>query len=193
MTVAKPYLFTNIDSMIEALITSKTRVKLLLKFFLNPNNLAHLRGLSKEFNESSNAIRLELNRMEEAGMLKSNNQGNKKIFQVNIKHPLYAAIHQIMKKYTGIDEIIENILRGLGDLDKVYMGGDLAKGMQSDVIDLILIGDINKDYLLETIEKAEQATDKKIKFLNYTQKEAYSIDFNKEDYLLIYKDTTPSK
>ncbi|HIO73555.1 MAG TPA: ArsR family transcriptional regulator, partial [Flavobacteriales bacterium] len=44
--------------MLDSLITSKTRVKLLLKFFLNPNTSAYLRGLSTEFGESTNAVRL---------------------------------------------------------------------------------------------------------------------------------------
>jgi len=62
--------------MIEALISSKTRIKLLLKFFLNSNATSYLRGLESEFGESTNSIRIELNRFEEAGMLTSYNQGN---------------------------------------------------------------------------------------------------------------------
>lgn len=57
--------------MIEALISSKTRIKLLLKFFLNSSNRAYLRGLEEEFGESTNAIRLELNKLEKAGMVSS--------------------------------------------------------------------------------------------------------------------------
>ena len=41
--------------MLESLITSKTRVKLLLKFFLNPGTKAYLREIAAEFGESSNA------------------------------------------------------------------------------------------------------------------------------------------
>lgn len=173
--------------MLEALITSKTRIKLLLKFFLNPSTSAHLRGLASEFDESSNAIRLELNRLEEAGMLEAVNNGNKKVFQVNTKHPLYPSINQIIKKYMGIDQIVENILKGLGELDRVYMAGTLANGIESDVIDLVLIGDINKDYLLTTIEKAENAIGKKIRYLTYTINEIDGLDLNVKDYLLIYK------
>jgi hypothetical protein len=173
--------------MLEALITSKTRIKLLLKFFLNPSTSAHLRGLASEFDESSNAIRLELNRLEEAGMLEAVNNGNKKVFQVNTKHPLYSSINQIIKKYMGIDQIVENILKGLGELDRVYMAGTLANGIESDVIDLVLIGDINKDYLLTTIEKAENAIGKKIRYLTYTADEIDGLDLNVKDYLLIYK------
>ena len=69
--------------LIKTLITSKTRVKLLLKFFLNPLNSAYLRGLSEELEESTNAVRLELNRLEAANMLHSSKVGNKKMFTVN--------------------------------------------------------------------------------------------------------------
>lgn len=172
--------------MLEALITSKTRIKLLLKFFLNPSTSAHLRGLTSEFNESSNAIRLELNRLEEANMLKAVNNGNKKLFQVNTKHPLYPSINQIIRKYMGIDQIVDNVVKGLGNLDKVYMAGTLAKGIESDVIDIVLVGNINKDYLLTTIEKAENAIGKKIRYLTYTPEEMENINFNAKEYLLIY-------
>jgi predicted transcriptional regulator len=75
--------------MLENLITSKTRVKLLLKFFLNSTTQAHLRGLESEFGESTNAIRLELNRFEQAGMLTSHLSGNKKVFSANPSYPLF--------------------------------------------------------------------------------------------------------
>lgn len=172
--------------MLEALITSKTRIKLLLKFFLNPNTSAYLRGLATEFDESSNAVRLELNRLEEAKMIIPEALGNKKVFKVNKKHALYSAVNQIVRKYTGIDEIVNNILRGLGNLDKAYLTGDLAKGKNSNVIDLILIGDINRDYLLETIDKAQKAIGKKIKYLIYSKEEAKLQLFEVKEYLLIW-------
>jgi hypothetical protein len=62
--------------LLDSLITSKTRVKLLLKFFLNPETKAYLRGLSDEFGESSNGVRLELNRLTKAGLLTSESDGN---------------------------------------------------------------------------------------------------------------------
>jgi len=67
--------------MIESLITSKTRVKLLLKFFLNSDTTSYLRGLESEFGESTNSIRVELNRLEEAGLLITASDGNKKMFR----------------------------------------------------------------------------------------------------------------
>jgi len=156
--------------MIDTLITSKTRIKLLLKFFLNPNNSAYLRGLSEEFNESTNAIRVELNRLENANMLNSEFAGNKKIFKVNKHHPFYKDVNQIIRKYLGIDVIIENIIKGLGTPKYVYLTGDLAKGKESNLIDLILIGDINKTYLIDIVEKTEKIIPRKIRYLNLFKK-----------------------
>ncbi|MFM7301395.1 MAG: ArsR family transcriptional regulator, partial [Crocinitomicaceae bacterium] len=62
--------------MLDALITSKTRIRLLVKFFLNPTMKAYLRQLADEFGESTNAVRVELNRLTEAGILESEAIGN---------------------------------------------------------------------------------------------------------------------
>ena len=173
--------------MLESLITSKTRVKLLLKFFLNPSTSAYLRGLASEFGESSNAVRLELNRLEEAGMLNSKSVGNKKMFQVNRSHSLYDPISHIVRKSIGLDKIIDYVVRNLGNLDAAYLCGDLAKGKDSDVIDLILVGDIDRQYLSEAIVKTQSITGKKIKYLTYEANEALSMSFNDEDHLLIWE------
>jgi hypothetical protein len=157
--------------LITTLITSKTRIKLLLKFFLNPGNSAYLRGLETEFGESSNAIRQELNRLEEANMLKTELNGNKKLFRVNQEHPLYTEINSIVRKYFGLDKIIEGIANRLGDLKSVYLTGDIAQGKDVDLIDLILVGDIDQSYLLQLIQKTEALINRKIRYLNYSEEE----------------------
>ncbi len=81
--------------LLQTLITSKTRLRLLLKFFLNSNNISWLRDLESEFGESTNAIRVELNSLEKAGMLKSRMVGNKRIYRANSAHPLFDDIHNL--------------------------------------------------------------------------------------------------
>lgn len=173
--------------MLETLVTSKTRIKLLLKFFLNPNTSAYLRGLATEFGESSNAVRLELNKLEKAGMLYSKNVGNKKIFQVNKQHSLFDPIRHIVQKYIGLDKIIDFVVSKLGNLESAYLCGDLARGIGSEVIDLVFIGSIDRVYLNTAIEKAQHLTGKKIKYLIYETEEALTKTFNGQDYLLIWK------
>jgi len=151
--------------MIETLISSKTRIKMLLKFFLNGNNKGYLRGLEQEFGESSNAIRLELNRFEKAGMLKSYTEGNKKFFQANKKHPLFNEVHNIVLKQIGFDRIINQVITRLGDVQKVYVTGEFAKGLNSQIIDLTFVGNVNHRYLHELCKKVEKLIGRKIRFV----------------------------
>ncbi|HPM04021.1 MAG TPA: ArsR family transcriptional regulator, partial [Candidatus Cloacimonadota bacterium] len=139
---------------------------MLIKFFLNSSTRAHLRGLESEFGESSNAIRVELNRFEEAGLLNSLWEGNKKIFQANNKHPLYDDIHSIILKETGIDRVIEKVIHRLGNLICVYLTGDFAQGKDSQVIELILVGkDLDREYLTRKVVQAEEMVDRKVSYI----------------------------
>lgn len=151
--------------MINTLITSQTRIKLLKKFFLNHSTKAHLRGLESEFGESSNSIRIELNRFEKAGLLISLRDGNKKLFQANANHPLYKDIHNIILKETGIDRVIENVIHRLGNLLAVYLVGDFAHGRDSPQIELILVGaDIDQEYLARKVVQAEELVGRKVSY-----------------------------
>ena len=161
--------------MIETLISSKTRIKLLMKFFLNSKTTAYLRSLETEFGESSNGIRIELNRLEKAGMLSSETRGNKKYFKANTSHPLYDEVHNILLKQLGIDQIIEKVIERLGAVEEVYLTGDFSKGKDSVIIDLIFIGLLNREYLLNLIGKAEQLIQRKIRFLLFEHREDKSI------------------
>lgn len=167
--------------MIDTLISSKTRIKLLLKFFLNSSTTSYLRGLSSEFGESTNAIRIELNRLEDAGMLESSVKGNKKVFQANKQHPLFSEVHSIIRKYIGIDQIVENVIERLGFVQTVHVAGEFAKGLDSDVIDLILVGDINKTYLVDLIDKAEPLVARKIRYLVYEDQEKFMHDWSQRN------------
>lgn len=130
-----------------------------------------MRNLESEFGESTNSIRLELNKFEDAGLLSTSKSGNKKLFKANTKHPMFGDIQNILMKYTGLDKIIEQIISKLGDVEAVYLVGQLAKGLDSPIIDLVLVGDINKTYLLNLTEKTEKLIHKKVRFVTYTPEE----------------------
>lgn len=152
--------------MISSLITSQTRIKLLRKFFLNSSTRAHLRGLESEFGDSSNAIRLELNRFEKAGLLNATKDGNKKFYQANTGHPLFRDIHNIIIKETGLDRLVDKIVNRIGNLECVYLTGDFACGKDSPVIELLLVGcNIDREYLARKVVQAEEITGRKVSFV----------------------------
>jgi hypothetical protein len=175
--------------MLGSLITSQTRIRLLKKFFLNCGTRSHLRGLEAEFNESSNAIRIELNRLEEAGLLNSCREGNKKMYQANIRHPLFTDIHNIILKETGIDRVIEKVIHRLGDPVRIYLTGDFARGKDSHNIELILVGhDIDREYLKRKITQAGELVTRKIDciLIEPAKAEEYLSNYKPSDLLLLW-------
>lgn len=177
--------------MLDALITSKTRIKLLLKFFLNPETKGYLRGLEQEFEEGSNAIRVELNRFEDAGLLSASTSGNKKFFQANKSHPMFRDLNSLIKKYIGIDKIIEWLVDQSGDIEAVYLAGKLARGLDSNLVDLIVVGDdINEQFVQTMSTKAEGLLNKKVRWVPYNATQ-FLENRNEFDQLLLLWEREP--
>jgi len=176
--------------MLDTLITSKTRLKLILKFFLNSNSRAYLRNLESEFGESTNAIRLELNKLESAGLLKTELIGNKKVFRANTGHPLFSDIHNILLKTIGFDQIIDRVVTRLGNVEQAYVTGDFARGIDNPIIDIVLVGrEIDREYLMRLAAKTEVLIHRKIRFVIFTPEEfeAYRQNLQPSEMLILWK------
>lgn len=157
--------------MLESLITSKTRTRLLLKFFLNPGTTAYLRGLADEFGESTNGVRVELNRLSEAGLLTSSEEGRTKVYRANTAHPLFPELQRIAAKTLGIDQVVEQVVRRLGNVEQAFVTGDYARGADRGLIDLVLVGDIDRGYFGQLSEKIEKLIGRKIRGLILSREE----------------------
>jgi hypothetical protein len=173
--------------MLENLITSKTRIKLLVKFFINPKTRSYLRGLESEFGESTNAIRVELNRFEKAGLLGSELVGNRKYYKANTKHPLFHDIHQLLLKHVGIDTLVDELIAQVGHLEKAYITGDFARGKRGKIIDLLLVGNsLDHNYINKLIRKAEKLVSFRIRYISITPNEVNTYLNPEEPHLLVW-------
>jgi hypothetical protein len=173
--------------MLETLITNKTRIKLLYRLFLNPDSKGYLRGLEEEFDESSNAIRIELNRFEAAGMLESYLDKNKKIYRANKKHPLYSLINEVIHKQLGFDQILEKVIHKLGNVHRVYLSGPLSQGLNQGPLEIILIAEkINVSNLIQLIEKVEKNIGRNITHTIYKPIELKTNHVKSNEWLLLW-------
>ena len=151
--------------MLENIITSKTRLRLLVKFFINVANEGYLRGLASEMHESTNAIRKELNNLTEAGYLIRKDEHQKITYKANQTHPFFKLLQQIIRKYVGLDTIIEMVIEKIGSIGRVYLVGDYVKGIDSGTIEIVLEGnDLNTDYLTQLSEKIEKEIQRGVVF-----------------------------
>ena len=152
--------------LLDNFFSGKIRVRLLTKLLLNPASKVYLRGLERDLGVSSNTVRLELNKLSEMHLIEVlEEDANSKVkhYAVNTKHPLFASLRGIILKYVGLDQIVEQIIEKLGNVDRVYLTGDLAQGKNSAFIDLVIVGNVDKAYLYKLVEKVESLIGKKIR------------------------------
>jgi len=137
----------------------------LIKFFLNIANTGYLNGLANEFGESTNSVRKELNNLTSAGYLEKQNENNKVVYMANASHPLFKIIQRIVKKHLGIEEILETVLKRIGEVKKIMILGDYAEGIDSGHIEILIVGDkLNEDYLKKITPKIEKKINRKVSF-----------------------------
>lgn len=161
---------THFKHVLESLITSRTRIKLLLKFFSNSKSTAHLRGLAKEMHESTNAVRLELNKLSKAGFLVSYDEGNTKQYRANERHPLFPELNSLVRKYLGLDKVVENIVQQIGEIQFACITGDYAEGKDTGTIALTIVGKVDLEKLKYWVNKTEALINRKVDTSILTEK-----------------------
>ena len=151
--------------MLNKLITSKTRLRLLIKFFISQANRGYLNGLATEFNESTNSIRKELNHLSEAGYLEKYKDNNKIAYKANTDHPLFDILQKVVFKHLGFEELVERVLERMGPVHKILLTGDYAQGLDTGIIDVVLIGNqLNTEYIEALEAKVEDVIERKVNF-----------------------------
>jgi len=177
-----------LDNLLSGLISSKTRVKLLMRFFLNPQARSYLRELAKEFDVSTNSVREELNQLTQTQLLKAEKNGRNVFYSANPEHALFPELRSMVQKVMGIDRVIDGIVQRLGNLEKAYLIGDYAEGKDSGIIDILLVGKIDDYQLNDLTRKTERYTKRKIRSLIISKEEykALKHKFDKMPKLLIW-------
>ena len=78
---------------------------------------------------------------------------------------MFKIIQKIVKKHLGIEEILETIYNKIGDVKKIMILGDYAKGIDTGIIEILIVGNnIDKDYLEEISPKIEKKINRKVNF-----------------------------
>jgi predicted nucleotidyltransferase len=159
------------QNVLNAVIPSRTRVQILVKLFLNPGVRAYLRSLAKEFDVSPNAVRTELNNLRLHKVLVSQRDGRNVYFRANTTHPLFPELSSMVRKITGVDELMKSVVDRLGNLEAAYLVGDYARGADTGIIDVVLVGEVDKIQLEEFVTKTEAYIERKIRSLVLSKEE----------------------
>jgi hypothetical protein len=162
------------------IITSRVRVKLLELFFSNINELYHVRGIAREIKEEINAVRIGLDRLEKAGVIKKETRGNRVYFYPRTDYLFFGDILSMVAKTTGLGaKIIEN-RRKIGNINWVVFSERFVKRqarLKEDDIDILIVGNVVLPEIASLIRYEEASRNMEI---NYTVMSKEEFEFRKK-------------
>ena len=159
--------------MLQALFSSKVRVKLLTHFFSHPEEPFYARSLARQAGEHYNAVWQELNNLERIGLLLSERDANVKHYRLNPDFPIYGELKRIIFKTSGLGQALREALDHLGSVEWAFIYGSVAAGGEDSLsdVDLMLIGEVDLLTLSPLIARLEDQLGRPINYLALTHTE----------------------
>lgn len=156
------------------IITSKVRVKILDLFYSNLTEMYHVRGIVREVGEEINAVRRELERFEQNGILKKEPRGNRVYYFVNKDYSGFGDLLQIVSKSTGLGKAIIEAKNKLGKVSFVMFSGKFARRKprkSDDNVDILVVGEIVLPELAAIVRTYESKLNREINYTVMTREE----------------------
>jgi len=159
--------------MLDKIFTSKTRVKILTLFLINPEKEMFVREVERITKENINAVRRELSNLEQIGLLRSKKQGNMKYYSVNKDFPIYEELKSIILKTEGVAKVINDNLSQIGEIKLAFIYGSFALGKENEGsdIDIFLVGELDEDKIIKEILKLEKTLSREINYALFSEDE----------------------
>ena len=157
--------------MLEKLFTSKVRVKLLKLLVLNPDREFYIRELERELKENVNSIRRQLNNLEKIEIVKKRKEGNLLLYSFNPFGIISSELKQMILKTVGSFKLIKESLQSLKGIKFAFIFGSFAKGTETkrSDIDLLIVGNMDEDQLIEKLSKVERKIGREINYLLWSE------------------------
>lgn len=169
------------------LFISKVRVKLLQTFLAAPGEMYHVRELVRRTDEEINAVRRELAHMEQAGMVKKEQRGNRLYYWFRNDYLFYEDLLKMVVKTTGLGKEIIKDRNRLGKITWVVFSGRFVKRRErtGNSVDMLVVGEqVVMPELAALVRKEEAHRGGEI---NYTvmSEEEFKFRKNRQDPFLM--------
>lgn len=156
------------------LLFGQTRGRLLATLYDKPETTFFVRQLARHISGSVGTVQRELATLTAAGLILRDDRENQVFYRANRTHPIFADLHSLLAKTTGVFHMLREALTPLAEsIEFAFVYGSFAKGeekAESD-IDLMVAGEVNLDELLGQVSPVERALDRPINPTIYARDE----------------------
>jgi len=155
--------------MIEQLLGSKTRVKLLQLFYSNPNRSFYVREITRKIDEQINSVRRELSNLLNIGIILSDTNNNRLYYEVNQKYEFYQPLKTIFggdaKKGTQATPTTDDkdAFKALGHVELVVYTGQFTRDTSAGV-DVLIVGNTNANAVQRFMTDLEAQEGKELSY-----------------------------
>ena len=162
--------------LLEEIFASRTRAGLIAAFTLRPGERLYLREVARLIRADVRAVKVELDRLERLGFLKSETSGNRRYMKVNQAFPLYPELKAMVIKTVGLGESLRAALAQLTGIRFAFVYGSVAQGeetAESD-LDLFIVGKASGPLLHKALSGAKAALRREINTSRFTLEEIWA-------------------
>lgn len=147
-------------------IVSKVRIKILELFFNQPQEMYYVREITRLVKEEINAVRRELDKMLETGLLKSEQRSNRLYYSLNRRYLYFQELQRMVMKSTGLGRKIRRYRRKLGTISYVMFTGNFVnrESVHKDELDILVVGDVVLQELEELMHAEEKIYGREINY-----------------------------
>ena len=172
---------------LEDIIISRVRVKILTLFLSHPGTIFHVRDIVRKVSEEINAVRRELAHMEKAGMVAKEQRANRLFYSFRKEYPLYFELLELIGKTSGLGGDILKYRAKLGKVKYAMISGRYLRGLmkitQTDV-DVLVVGTVVLPELSQIIKAEEARRQREINYTVMTEEEFAFLKNRRDPFVL---------
>ncbi len=169
-----------------SILFSEYRRRVLGLLLLHPDERYHVREIARLTNTTAGTLHRELSKLAKANVLLRELSGNQVYYQANRNFPIYTEIASILKKTSGLVDVLFDYLAPLSDkIEVAFIFGSVAKGTEhlgSD-LDILIIGDIDFTEIVTALYSAQSSLGREINPKVYSR-EQWKTCLQKQDIFI---------
>lgn len=173
-------------SLLNDLIISRVRVKILGIFLNDPGQLIHVREIVRKSDEEINAVRRELAHLEKIGAVTSEKRANRLYYVFRKDYPLYYDLLNLISKTMGLGAEILKHKNKLGKVRYAMFSGRYVRNIpgSAEEVDLLIVGDVVIPEVVAMVHAEEQRRNREIFFTPMSEDEFVFRKKKKDPFLL---------
>jgi len=173
---------------LQDIITSEVRARMLIEIFSETSKSLYVREITRRVGTEINAVRRQLKRFVNAGIIKKEKRGNRLYYILRKDYPFYYELASMVAKERGVGRKIIERQNNLGKVRMALLSMAFVEGRESEKneLDLLFVGQINLDEANEIVKESGAEMKREINYTVVGEEEFEYLKGRRDQFLLSF-------